>query len=142
MERWLRSSANTVTGERRLRALLAGMNPRLEEGEYVFCSVDEHQLEIDWIASFREAEGLSLVVPKPQAEAAALEYAFTARMIKLDIHSSLEAVGFLAAIAARMAEAGISLNPVSASYHDYLFVPTGKAEQAMRVLRQMMREAA
>lgn len=121
------------------------MNPRLEEGEYAFCTVPQEQLDelgSAWIAGFREAEGISVVLPKAAAEAAGLDYAFAARMITLDIHSSLDSVGFLAAIAARLAEAGISLNPVSATYHDYLFVPTQRAEQAMRVLRQMMREAA
>lgn len=134
-----------MSGERRLRALLAGMNPRLEDGEYAFCTIPQEQLgELgsDWIAGFREVEGVSVVLPKATAEAAGLDYAFAARMIKLDVHSSLDSVGFLAAIAARLAEAGISLNPVSATYHDYLFIPTRRAEQAMRVLRQMMREAA
>lgn len=134
-----------MSGERRLRALLSGMNPRLEEGEFVFCTVPQEQLgelEADWIAGFREAEGTSLVLPRATAEAAGLDYSFAARMIKLDVHSSLEAIGFLAAIAARLTDHGISLNPIAASFHDYLFVPADKAEAAMRVLRQMMREAA
>lgn len=134
-----------MSGERRLRALLAGMNPRLENGEVVFSTVSGQQLDelqAEWIACFREAEGMSLVLPRSSADAAGLEYSFAARMIKLDVHSSLEAVGFLAAVAARLTDEGISLNPIAANYHDYLFVPADKAEAAMRVLRQMMREAA
>ena len=55
-------------------------------------------------------------------------------MITLTVHSSLEAVGFLGAIATQLAAAGISVNPVSAFYHDHLFVPEGRTEEAMQVL--------
>jgi YidC/Oxa1 family membrane protein insertase len=43
-------------------------------------------------------------------------------------------VGFLAPIMTRLAEAGISVNPVSAFYHDHLFVPWDKRNEAMEIL--------
>lgn len=55
-------------------------------------------------------------------------------MITLTVHSNLNAVGFLAAVAAKLAEHQISVNVVSAFYHDHLFVPDEKAEQAMQIL--------
>jgi hypothetical protein len=55
-------------------------------------------------------------------------------MITLTIHSDLQAVGFLAPIMTRLAEAGISVNPVSAFYHDHLFVPWDKRNEAMEIL--------
>ena len=63
-------------------------------------------------------------------------------MITLNIHSSLEAVGFLAAITTRLAAAGMGVNPVSAFYHDHLFVPAERAEEAMELLRQLARDSA
>jgi hypothetical protein len=51
------------------------------------------------------------------------------------VHSALTAVGFLAAITTRLAEAGISVNAVSAYYHDHLFVPWERREEAMEVLK-------
>ena len=56
------------------------------------------------------------------------------RMITLDVHSALDAIGFLAAVATLLAKAGISVNAVSAYYHDHLFVPREKADEAMRLL--------
>ncbi|TIM21889.1 MAG: ACT domain-containing protein, partial [Mesorhizobium sp.] len=58
----------------------------------------------------------------------------------LNIHSSLEAVGFLAAITTRLAAAEIGVNPVSAFYHDHLFVPVDRAEEAIDVLRRLAEE--
>ena len=54
-------------------------------------------------------------------------------MITLNIHSSLEAVGFLAAITARLAAAGMGVNPVAGYFHDHLFVPAERAEDAMAI---------
>jgi hypothetical protein len=58
-------------------------------------------------------------------------------MITLEVNSSLEAVGFLAAITGRLAEAGIPVNPVSGFHHDHLFMPEGRAEEAMAILGKM-----
>lgn len=134
-----------MSGERRLRALLAGMDPRLLDGEYVFCSLSPEryaELKLEPLATFREDEGTSIVLARQAAEAAGFEFDFLARGIALQVHSALNAVGFLAAIASRLAEAGISVNPIAATFHDYLFVPADKADQAMQVLQAMKREAA
>jgi hypothetical protein len=55
----------------------------------------------------------------------------------LTVHSSLDAVGLTAAVAGKLAEHGISANVVAASYHDHIFVPRDKAEQALRLLAAM-----
>ena len=44
--------------------------------------------------------------------------------------------GLLAALAGKLAAAGIGVNVVSAYYHDHLFVPAGEAERALALLRQ------
>ncbi len=61
-------------------------------------------------------------------------YYYITRQITLSIHSSLEAVGFLAAITQKLAKHNISVNPISAYYHDHLFVPTHQAKIAMNLL--------
>lgn len=50
------------------------------------------------------------------------------------MHSSLEAVGFIAFVAGKLAERGIGTNPVSGFWHDHLFVPVGREGEAMGVL--------
>jgi len=62
-------------------------------------------------------------------------------MITCNVHSSLEAVGFMAVIATRLAELGMGVNPISGFYHDHLFVPAGREDAAMRALGELATEA-
>ena len=123
-----------------LRTLLAGMKPELDETEYLFVSVDSGRLPALTAASllsFRENEGFTLVLPKEGAERSGLPYRYPCRKITLSVCSDLAAVGFLAEICRTLADAGISVNPVSAFYHDHLFVPSDRAEEALGVLEKL-----
>ena len=57
--------------------------------------------------------------------------------ITLRIHSSLEAVGMMAAIAAALTARNIPCNAVSAYYHDHLFVPWARRDDACLALREL-----
>lgn len=59
-------------------------------------------------------------------------------MITFMNHSSLDAIGFLAAITTRLVAAGISMNAVSADYHDHLFVSVDKVGVTMILLRELL----
>ena len=129
-----------MAGERDLDVLLSDMKPDLRPGIFVFCTVPTDQsipAALSPLLTFREQEGTTLVVSSEEAEATGLSHAFASRLITLTVHSSLEAVGFLAAITARLAAAGISVNAVSAFHHDHLFVPADRADEAMAVLQEM-----
>jgi hypothetical protein len=129
-----------MTGERDLTALLRHMKPELRPGTFVFCTIPPSEPipgAISPLLTFREQEGTTLVILQEEAEAAGLRSAFASRLITLTVHSALDAVGFLAAITARLAEAGISVNAVSAFHHDHLFVPADRADEAMAVLQRM-----
>src|SRR5262249_16677817 len=116
------------------------MKPELRPGVFVFCTIPPNEIvptALTPLLMFREQEGTTLVISREEADAAGLRYAFASRLITLTVHSSLEAVGFLAAVTARLAGAGISVNAVSAFYHDHLFVAVDRADEAMNVLREM-----
>ena len=126
-----------MTQERDLNRLLADIKPVLDPEIFVFSTVPPDAAfpaALKAVQLFREREGTTLILPLAEAEAAALAYQFPCRMITLDVHSALDAVGFLAAVATRLAKAGISVNAVSAYYHDHLFVPRERAEEAMLLL--------
>ena len=126
--------------ERDLSALLKYMRPELRPGIFVFCTIPANEgitSALNPLLTFREQEGTTLVILREEAEAAGLRHAFASRLITLTVHSALDAVGFLAAITARLAEAGISVNAVSAYHHDHLFVPVDRADDAMALLHEM-----
>jgi hypothetical protein len=124
-----------VAGETDLPALIRSMQPALHDDEFVFCSVAAAPEGIDAIARFREREGVTLVCRRAEAERSGLTQAFPCRLITLNVHSSLEAVGFLAAITTELARHGIGVNVVSAFYHDHLFIASDQAERAIAILR-------
>ena len=133
-----------MTGETDLKKLLASMTPELLPGVHVFVTLPPGMPvpdTIEPVMQFREREGTTLIVLEDEARAIGLEGVFPSRMITLNIHSSLEAVGFLAAITTRLATAGMGVNPVSAFYHDHLFVPAGRAEEAIGILESLAQES-
>ncbi|NLR95231.1 ACT domain-containing protein [Rhizobium sp. P38BS-XIX] len=124
-----------------LKLLLSGMRPNLIEGEFVYCGVPSSSLadyvHLEPVGVFREKEGATLILPLETARQAGLATAPVMRMITLDVHSSLEAVGLTAAFATALGNEGISANVVAAFYHDHIFVPTVDAERAMAALRAL-----
>jgi hypothetical protein len=129
-----------MSGERDLKKLLQSMMPEMRNEIFVFCTLPTSQeipAGLKPVQVFHEQEGTAFIVRREEAEKTGLPYQFPSRQITLMVHSSLNAVGFLAAITAHLAEAGISVNPVSAFYHDHLFVPVERADEAMRVLQKL-----
>lgn len=132
-----------LSGEKSLATLLQQMEPELNKGEYVFCTLQEESAKnIDQVLfSFKEKEGLTLVLPRQVADAAGLAYSFVFSWITLQVHSSLEAVGLTAAFSTALAKAGISCNVVAAYYHDHIFVPAKDTAKAMQVLKSCSSQA-
>lgn len=128
-----------MVGETNLDRLLRGMSPELADGLYVFATISDGVVPAGLRPrmQFHEAEGLTLILLKDEAEASNLPHEFPCRMITLNVHSSLEAVGFLARITTALARHGMGVNPVSGFYHDHLFVPDGRELDAMRVLGEL-----
>lgn len=124
-------------GQRDLQKLLRGMDPVLYPDEFVYCTMAELPRGLEAQCVFREAEGVTVITTRAEAELAGLAFQFPCRMISLRVHSALDGVGFLARMASELAEHGISSNVVSAYFHDHFFVPTEKAELAMKVLRDL-----
>lgn len=130
-------------GETHLDTLIKTMQPVLHGGVFVFHSSNISMRDaaaLDPVLIFKEEEGTALILKQETADKHELPYVYPSRMITLNVHSSLEAVGFLAAITRNLAAANISVNSVSAHFHDHLFVPAARADEAMDILHTMPRE--
>lgn len=128
-----------MAGETSLATLLRNMSPRLNDGEYVFCSITDPGLlrDCEVLGSFREQEGLTVILRRDQAERLGLGFDYVAAWITLQVHSALQAVGLTAAFAGALGRAGISCNVIAGYYHDHLFVGLADAEKAVQVLQRL-----
>jgi hypothetical protein len=128
-----------MSGITEFDTLLQSMQPQLLDTEWVFCTVPGclgDYLALNPIATFMEPEGLTLVLEKLEAIKAGLVFEQTFCQITLSVHSSLEAVGLTAAVAAKLTARGISANVIAAYYHDHIFVPSAKASAALVALQE------
>jgi uncharacterized protein len=118
-------------------AMLAGMAPVLNPGRYRFATLaDGEAVPAGAVGWFREAEGLSLIVPADAGGGLPL------RWITLSVHSALDGVGLTAAVSGVLADAGIACNMVAAHFHDHLFVPEADAGRAMAVLTALQQASS
>lgn len=122
------------------QAMIAGMDPALDDTDWAFVTVADQGQALSLmgqaLATFREAEGLSLIVP----HAVAVEHDIAAEphaRITLQVHSALDGVGLTAAVSSALAGADIACNVVAAFHHDNLFVPAAAAEQALAILTEL-----
>ncbi|MBI3174803.1 MAG: ACT domain-containing protein [Chloroflexi bacterium] len=132
-----------MSGETDLKKLLQSMQPERNAGEYVFCVLDSPMrlADVTPLGFFREREGVTVILPRADADQAGLSYAGSFAWLTLTVHSSLEAVGLTAAFSHALSEAGISCNVVAAFHHDHIFVPVPDVERALTVLRALSEQA-
>ena len=122
-----------------LTQLLRSLEPELHEGVYVFAVLPAGRElgSLPVVATFQEREGLTVVLEEGAARLAGLSSLFRAAWITLTVHSDLEAVGLTAAFSGALAGAGISCNVLAGAYHDHLFVPVARTQEALDLLRKL-----
>lgn len=126
-----------------LSTLLATMKPEIMPGDWVFSTVKGTLVDyahLNPLATFIEAEGLTLLLSQIQADQNNIQYSGVFKQITLTVHSSLEAVGLTAAIATQLTEHNISANVVAAYYHDHIFIPIDKAQLALTAINVLSAE--
>ena len=112
-------------GERDLKRLLSSLEPKLSEQRFTFAkTIDDSPGGA--FALIREDEGLCAI--REDADGA------WAR-ISLGLHSSLDAVGLTAVLSRALADARISANIIAGLRHDHLFVPWGRRDEALALIR-------
>jgi hypothetical protein len=128
-----------MLGESDLDTLIASMRPSLHPETFVFARRPNSKSveELNPIMVFEESEGATLIIRQDVADVNDVDYQFPCRMITLEVHSALDAVGFIAAVSNRLSVESIGVNPVSGYFHDHLFVSLDKAERAMEVLEEL-----
>lgn len=134
---------------RNLKALLAGISPKREPGEYYIVGLSLKEcapaLCEKALGCFREREGMTFFIEKK--ELAGMSKIRGARisqpysLITLNVYSDLTSVGFIAAVSRALAERGISVNVVSAYHHDHLLVAVKDAARAVKILSRLSHQS-
>jgi len=125
-----------MAGGTNLQELIKNMTPKLNEGSYVFVTVEEPNAldRTAIICEFKEPEGTTLILEKSKADELHLAYDYVAAWITLTVHSSLDAVGLTAAFSNELAKHQISCNVIAAYFHDHIFVAEKDAQKAIDAL--------
>ncbi len=126
-----------------LAELLRSMEPVLHDSVYVYASVSPATdlTRVSCLATFCEAEGLTVILEEAEAQRLGWPVLFRAAWITLTVHSDLQAVGLTATFAAALAELGISCNVVAGAYHDHIFVPVESGPAALVALQALQQRA-
>ena len=149
-------SVGASGGETNLRQLLASASARRHDAvTYAFVTLPPSHADTPALLSalvaaavvvVKEAEGVTLVVPKASLAALPAELpvaaAYECAWLTLEVHSALEAVGLTAAFAAELTRQGISANVVAGFYHDHLFVAEADAERAVDAINGLSSSVA
>ena len=129
------------SGEEDLSNLLNNLQPNLLNEDYVFITLEDCSLEfsnqLDPIATFKEKEGLTLVIKEEKAKQEDFEYNYVFKCISLGAHSSLTSVGLIAAISKLLSNEGITCNVFSGYFHDHLFVQKSLSKTALELLNNI-----
>jgi hypothetical protein len=129
-----------MSGETDLSTLLQTLQPELSAEAFVFVSVS-YAVSPTQLANalmvYKEDEGTTLILESSFAsnEGFAVDSIF--KRITCNVHSSLDAVGMTAVMSAALTKANISANVVAGYYHDHIFVPAGRADEAITVLLEL-----
>ena len=125
--------------------MIANMTPVLQPGIFVFCSVlhNEDAKAAMSLAkcSFSEDEGMSLILPKADADRIGLVYDTPMKQITLMVFSSITGVSLTAAVTQELTKERIPAKVVAATQHDHIFVPSKNADDAMKTLRKLQERA-
>jgi hypothetical protein len=127
------------SGEEDLSNILNNLQPELLNEDYVFIKSDDTDSEnkLDPIATFKEKEGVTLVITRERAQGNNLQYNSVFSCISLGVHSSLTSVGLISAISKSLSDNGIACNIFSGYFHDHIFVQKSFSTQALELINNI-----
>ena len=130
-----------ASGDEDLSNLLNNLQPNLLNEDYVFITLEDYSFDffnlLHPIATFKEEEGLTLVISEERAKRENFKYNSVFKCISLGAHSSLNSVGLIATISTLLSEKGISCNVFSGYFHDHLFVQKSLSKKSLELLKSI-----
>ncbi len=115
------------------------LKSQLHEGTYVFTSVPLNTPidELNVVASMREPEDLTLILPEQEALQHGFNIHFRCSWITFTVNSTLDSVGLTASFSRVLAHESITCNVIAGTHHDHIFVPKEKTVDALQCLEKI-----
>ena len=119
---------------------MSDLQPDLLIDNYVFCTFPHKKYgdleHLSPIGFFQENEGITLVITEKMANLHNLSFEGIFKCISLKLISTLSSVGLIKKIANLLANKDISANIYAGYYHDHIFVPLERADEAFMLLSE------
>ena len=128
-----------MSGQTNLSEALKSLQVSCDNIEYGFASVKNKPTNFDKgvLGTFEEEEGLTIIATKEYFETNGIKYEGPYAKLTIDVHTSLELVGFTAVLAKKLAENQISANVVAGYFHDHIFVQYSLRQKAIYPLNNL-----
>ena len=130
-----------------LSKLLETLSVKRRDGVWRFETIDKEEASWAELVSlrdvrdiamlFQEREGLTVITSAGDKTPQDNRWVW----LELSVYSDLQAVGFLARVAAALTEADVPCNAIAAYHHDHIFVPEGKADAAISAIEALRSQA-
>ena len=127
-----------MPGETDLDSILEQLSVIRRPGRFTVVALDHPPAVGDGVeALVNESDRVTVVATVERAQRSDWTVDFEAAWLTLDVHSSLEAVGLTAAVAAALTERDIPCNVLAGWTNDHLLVPVDRADEAIVALSNL-----
>lgn len=130
-----------MSEESSLQKILQQLNPALTSKTYVFVALTNQSLlkvlGYDPVAFYKEAEGITLILRKEEADNNMLHYDKELCRIVFNAPHHFECTGFNAIISSALAKAGIGTTPIKTIYKRSILVDKEDAHTALEILQAL-----
>ncbi len=130
-----------------LSTLLSTLTVIRRDGVWRFETIDKNEASWAELVNLRQVRDIAMLFQETEGltviNSAAADTPESNRWVwlELSVYSDLQAVGFLAKVAAALSDADVPCNAVAAFHHDHIFVPEAKAEAAVAAIEALRTQA-
>ena len=129
--------------EKDLSKLLESLSVRQRDGVWRFETIPADQASWAELVNLRDTRKIAMLFQEEEGltviTAALDDTPIDNRWIwlELSVYSDLQAVGFLAKVAAALTKADVPCNAIAAYHHDHIFVPEARAGDAIHAIEAL-----
>ena len=130
-----------------LSKLLASLSVLKRDGVWRFETIDKDEASWAELVSLRDVRDIAMLFQEREGMTVITSAGDTTPQdnrwvwLELSVYSDLQAVGFLARVAAALTEADVPCNAIAAYHHDHIFVPESKADDAISAIEALRSQA-